>query len=156
MIEIQPRSASARGQSDPLFYVNSNTPSPTGLTCNDMETTPGQSTSFQETVSPFSRMTSALGALTLTPEQSLKALEFAVLCAEYGTVNRLIMFLPIVTLFNQIPCIFRITPFSVNRQRLLLYFRSFRGIPTSFTKVGGSDRRIVQRLWQFAHQEGTS
>eukprot|EP00105_Crassostrea_gigas_P001305 XP_011413410.2 PREDICTED: regulator of G-protein signaling protein-like [Crassostrea gigas] len=84
VIEIQPRSASARGQSDPLFYVNSNTPSPTGLTCNDMETTPGQSTSFQETVSPFSRMTSALGALTLTPEQSLKALEFAVLCAEYG------------------------------------------------------------------------
>lgn len=130
MIEIQPRSASARGQSDPLFYVNSNTQSPTGLTGNDTETTPGQSTS-QETTSPFSRLTSALGALTLTPEQSLKALEFAVLCAEYGTVDRSIMLVSFSLRFNVFLGITRCTPFLVTRPYSLLV-QVVQGYPHKF------------------------
>ena len=86
MIEIPPRSASARGQSDPLFYVNSNMQSPTALTSNDAENVPTQSTSPQQEASSttYSRVTSELANLTLTLEISLKSLEYAILCTEYG------------------------------------------------------------------------
>lgn len=86
MIEIPPRSASARGQSDPLFYVNSNIQSPTALTSNDAENVPTQSTSPQQEASTttYSRVTSELANLTLTLEISLKSLEYAILCTEYG------------------------------------------------------------------------
>ncbi|XP_062597372.1 regulator of G-protein signaling protein-like, partial [Saccostrea cucullata] len=84
IIEIPPGSASSRGQSDPLFFINTNVQSPTGQAIQGTDETPVLSTSPVDTNSPYSRLTTDLMNLTITEEHSLKSMEYAVLCAEYG------------------------------------------------------------------------